>query len=336
MAWPKYKLLKTETKEGNMFSSRWVKYGLVVFGLFFFLTYVLEIDVYARVGGGMSSGSRGSRSYSAPSSTPTSPSRQMGPTPSAPMTSPSQSGGFLRSMAGGLVGGMIGGMLFRSLGFGGNGGGGGGIGMFDIVLIGLILYGIWWFIKKKRREAEATAGSAYYQEARIPEPGQPASPAPSYGQQAAGSDVGTGLGFIRQMDPTFDEQKFKDQCLDNFFKIQGAWANRDMSTIRNLLTDEMYGILQGDADELKRNKRINRLDNIAVRTVDITEAWQETGKDFMTARFYANLLDYTVDETSGQVVSGSKTEPIKFEEYWTFTRPVGNNPWQLSAINQAS
>jgi predicted lipid-binding transport protein (Tim44 family) len=56
----------------------------------------------------------------------------------------------------------------------------------------------------------------------------------------------------------------------------------------------------------------------------------------MTARFYANLLDYTVDETSGQVVSGSKTEPIKFEEYWTFTRPVGNNPWQLSAITQAS
>jgi predicted lipid-binding transport protein (Tim44 family) len=51
-------------------------------------------------------------------------------------------------------------------------------------------------------------------------------------------------------------------------------------------------------------------------------------------KFYANLLDYTIDETTGQVVSGSKTEPVKFEEYWTFTRPVGNNPWQLSAINQ--
>jgi predicted lipid-binding transport protein (Tim44 family) len=42
-----------------------------------------------------------------------------------------------------------------------------------------------------------------------------------------------------------------------------------------------------------------------------------------------------VDETTGQVVEGSKTEPVKFEEYWTFTRPVGNNPWQLSAIQQA-
>ncbi|MDP2725774.1 MAG: TIM44-like domain-containing protein, partial [Syntrophales bacterium] len=83
-------------------------------------------------------------------------------------------------------------------------------------------------------------------------------------------------------------------------------------------------------------RRINRLENIAVRTVDITEVWQEAGKDFITVRLYANLLDYTVDEESGQVVSGSKTEPVKFEEYWTFTRPVGNNPWQLSAINQAS
>ena len=56
---------------------------------------------------------------------------------------------------------------------------------------------------------------------------------------------------------------------------------------------------------------------------------------FITVRFYANLLDYVEVESTGQVLSGSKTEPVKFEEYWTFTRPVGNNPWQLSAIQQA-
>jgi predicted lipid-binding transport protein (Tim44 family) len=35
------------------------------------------------------------------------------------------------------------------------------------------------------------------------------------------------------------------------------------------------------------------------------------------------------------VVSGRRTEPVKFREYWTFTRPVGDHPWKLSAINQA-
>jgi predicted lipid-binding transport protein (Tim44 family) len=142
------------------------------------------------------------------------------------------------------------------------------------------------------------------------------------------------LRYIKQMDPYFDEQKFQDLCMDSFFKIQGAWTVRDISSVRSLLTQNMYSTIQGDADKLKAEKRFNKLDNIAVRSVDITEAWQEQGQDYVTVRFYANLLDYVVDENSGQVVSGSKTDPVKFEEYWTFTRSVGNNAWQLSAITQ--
>lgn len=320
-----------------MFSSKWMKYGLMVVGLFFFVTYIIGLDAYARVGGSRSFGSRGSRSYSSPgspSASPSSPSRQTGLAPSAP--APSQSGGFLRGMAGGLVGGMIGGMLFRSLGFGGDGGmGGGGIGLFEIILIAGILYGIWWYIKKKRRDKETMAGLASYRTTEMPEP-QHAAFEPTYGQQTAESGIEDGIGYIRQMDNSFNEQKFKDQAMDAFFKIQGAWVNRDMSVIRSMFTDEMYGIIQGDADDLKKKKQINRLENIAVRSVDLVEVWQEAGNDFITVRLYADLLDYTTDEMTGSVVSGSKTDPVKFEEFWTFTRPVGNNPWQLSAINQAS
>jgi len=47
------------------------------------------------------------------------------------------------------------------------------------------------------------------------------------------------------------------------------------------------------------------------------------------------MLDSTVDDTTGAVVAGSKTEPQDVEEFWTFTRPVGRNPWQLSAIQAA-
>jgi predicted lipid-binding transport protein (Tim44 family) len=320
-----------------MFTGKRARHGLVLFGVLLLLIYLLEIDVLARVGGGQSMGGRGSISYSlpgSPSSMPTSPSRQYSPSPPSPYQQP-QSGRFLRGLAGGLVGGIIGGMLFRSLGFGGSGGMGGGMGLFDIILIGLILYGIRWFIKKKSQKAEATASVARYKEMPLPDSRQQTSFASSSERPEVESDVGAGLGYIQRMDPSFDEQRFKDQCMDNFFRIQGAWANRDMSTTRNLLTDEMYGILQRDAEDLKRSKRINRLENIAVRSADIIEAWQEGGNDFITVRFYANLLDCTVDEISGQLVSGSKTDPVIFEEYWTFMRPVGNNPWQLSAITQA-
>jgi predicted lipid-binding transport protein (Tim44 family) len=56
----------------------------------------------------------------------------------------------------------------------------------------------------------------------------------------------------------------------------------------------------------------------------------------VTVYFLASLVDYTTDESGAQVLDGSRTEPVKFEEYWTFARPVGPNPWKLSAIQQAA
>jgi predicted lipid-binding transport protein (Tim44 family) len=52
--------------------------------------------------------------------------------------------------------------------------------------------------------------------------------------------------------------------------------------------------------------------------------------------FLASLVDYTTDESGSRVLDGSRDQPVKFEEYWTFVRPVGNNHWKLSAIQQAS
>jgi len=244
-----------------------------------------------------------------------------------------------------MLGGLAGGLLFSSL-FGGpsahggmGGGGGGGIGLFDIILLAGIGYLIYWYIKKKRREA-AAEGPYQSSSQTVQMPYQTTfppvydTPQPQLQEQQRDLDLEQGLSHIQQMDSGFDAARFEDSCMDTFFKIQGAYADRDMSTVKNLLTEEMYQLLQADAAKLKADRQINRLENIAVRSVDITEAWQESGRDYITVRVYANLLDYTVDEASGQVLSGSKTEPVKFEEYWTFTRPVGNNAWQLSAIQQ--
>jgi predicted lipid-binding transport protein (Tim44 family) len=227
---------------------------------------------------------------------------------------------------------LIGGLLFRSLGFGGNGFGGSGIGLFEIVLVLGIGYMIFKMVSM-RRAAAATypsmnrfGSNSFDSTASFPgnrkiEP------------EEAG-DTGAGLSDIRQMDPGFDEGRFKETLLDSFFKIQSGWTNRDLSLADDLLTDEMRKIFQADIDQLFREGRVNRLENIAVRSVEISEAWQEAGHDFITALIDANVLDYTTDDRSGAVVAGSKTEPVKFKEHWTYTRAVGGNRWKLSAVNQ--
>ncbi|GAM11165.1 hypothetical protein OR1_03475 [Geobacter sp. OR-1] len=132
-----------------------VKAFAVLAAVLFLSITVLEYNADARAGGSRSMGSRGSRSYSRPTSTYSQPtqSRQQ----YAPAPGPFQQqagGGFMRSMAGGMMGGLLGGMLFSSLGFAGAGAtGGGGIGLFEIVLLAGIGYLIYRYIKKKRAQS---------------------------------------------------------------------------------------------------------------------------------------------------------------------------------------
>jgi predicted lipid-binding transport protein (Tim44 family) len=310
-------------------------FSLIIVALFMGIT-ILEFDAHARVGGGRSFGSRGSRSYSSPSGPYSNPApfrQQATPPPVQPApTQQPTGGGFLRNFGGGLLGGFFGGMLFRSLGFGGYGGGfgGSGIGIFEILLIGGIGYFIFRTMRGKKRDENLSYQNSYQQGGYQTE----SLPAFERSGQEYKEDTSVGISHIRQMDPNFDETRFKDAAMDIFFKIQGAWMNRNLSPVNSLLTDEMRTIIQGDVNRLLREKKVNKLENIAVRNVDVTEAWQESGQDFITVLLRANLLDYTTDDATGEVIEGSKIDPIKFEEYWTFTRTIGNNPWQLSAINQ--
>lgn len=294
---------------------------------------------FARIGGSRSFGSRGSRSMSTPTRS-YSPSTPSAPSPASPGSTstganaapgqtpsqypPPQPGGFMRGMAGGLAGGFLGSMLFG--GMGGGTGGGGGIGPLEILLLlGLGYLGFRYF--RKRQEAVAAAPAPYRETVPGPYAGQATA------VDAAGEDRSKGMEYIRRMDPSFDEKAFGDTASDLFFRLQGGWTRRDLSAVSGLLTDEMRATLQADADALKAKGRINRLENISVRNVEITEAWQESGQDYVTVLFLASLLDYTTDE-KGKVLSGSDAVPVKFEEFWTFTRPVGPGAWRLAAIQQ--
>ena len=296
------------------------------------------LDAWARAGGSKSTGSRGSRSYSAPDKpgqSPSSSSQQAAPPSSAYQSMPQRSGwmsGLMGGITGFLIGGMIGSMLFGGLG----GGLFGSLGLLEILLIGGLLYFAFSYLRRRQQPAPA-APYGY------PSPGAETPSWQSDSRYAATatmatqtvSDLERGIGHIRQMDSAFDPVRFADTASDMFFNIQTAWMARDMRAVRDVLSPEMYENMQKDCDRLRAERRINHLENIAMRSAQVTEAWQESGQDFVTVCFLASLLDYTVDETSNQVLEGSRTEPVKFEEYWTFTRPVGPRPWQLSAIQQS-
>jgi len=286
---------------------------------------ILQVEsAWARAGGGTSSGSRGSRSTVAPAKPappaprPANPSPVVPPSPTAPRPSPF--GGFMGALGGFMLGGLLGGLLFGGLGHGF-----GGIGMLDVLLIGGGIALLVMFMRRRAQSPEpAYAGASSGQS--------------SYGATvevpAAASDLERGVDHIRQMDQSFDPDRFAATARSMFLAVQDAISRRDLGGIRDSLAPEMLTALQTQCDELRQARHTNRMARIDVRSAEVSEAWQETGQDFVTVYLAGEMLDWVVDDATGAVVEGSDRDPQPFEEYWTFVRPVGPNRFRLTAIQQ--
>jgi predicted lipid-binding transport protein (Tim44 family) len=96
--------------------------------------------------------------------------------------------------------------------------------------------------------------------------------------------------------------------------------------------EQLLAEYDGHFREMRDQGVINRLENIAVRSVDLTAAGVDGPEMFVTVRFLANLLDYTVDEATDRVVSGNPDTVVKFREEWTFAAPAGIPSWKLEGI----
>ncbi len=259
------------------------------------------------------------------------------PTPkAAPATTATKSGGFGRGLAGGLLGGAIGGMLFGSM----FGAGGSGMGLLPI----LLLAGVGFFLYKKMTRATQPGHSPTGNFSSFPGQtggfGQPmtggataGTPPPPPGSAMA---VEHGIEQIRSNDPGFDPNYFKEIASDVFFQIQAGWMRRDLDSYRHLLGEELAAEYAEHFAEMREQGIINKLESIAVRRVEISDAGSTGTEDYITVLFTANLLDYTVNDTTGDLVEGSMTEPVKFAEEWTWARPLRTENWKLEGIKLAN
>ncbi len=329
----------------------WRISGIIAISIFL-LVGSLAMDAWARASGGRSFGGGSSRSFSTPYRSYSNPSqrneypssqvpRQPG-TPGALSSQPWGGGGLLRGLAGGIAGGFLGSLLFSSLGFaglGGLGGFGGGIGLLEIFLVAGIAFAVVAYLRRKSQQGLAGAHGGQLSMDSAARGGY-WGPARADGANTAleerpeALDIQRGLTEVGTVVAGFDAGRFREEAMDIFFRIQAAWSRGDLEPMRGLLAPEVRQELQRNLDTLRAERKINRLENIAVRHSQIQEAWVEAGSAFVGILFLANLLDYTVEEQTGRLLSGSRDTPVRFAEFWTFVRPAGGSSWQLTAIQQ--
>src|SRR5229473_5603306 len=302
--------------------------------LSFALPLILAVSsADARIGGGMSSGSRGARTFSAPPSTSTAPgtaqpfNRTITQPGSPGLGAPAAAGGGFfngggRGLLGGLAAGFLGAGLLGMLFGGGMFSGLGGLSsIFGLILqIGLIIIVVrlamaWW--QRRHAPASAYAGAA---------PGAAVGP----GAQSSfrtGTGFGSGSGSAPLEIVPADYEAFERLLSE----IQAAWSNEDVAKLHTLATPEMVSYFTKDLAANKARNEINKVSDLKLLQGDLAEAWREGDTDYASVAMRYALVDKTFDRTTGRLVSGG--EPEEVTEVWTFVRPRGMN-WELSAIQQ--
>jgi predicted lipid-binding transport protein (Tim44 family) len=306
-----------------MFRYRW----WIMFGAIAMAVVLASADAHARVGGGFSGGSRGTRTFSAPPATPTAPTAapiqrsitqpgSAAPIGQAGMRPGLFGGGLFGGLAGGFLGAGLFGLLFGHGFFGGMAGFASVIGLLlQVVLVVIVarLIFAWW----QRRNMPAPAYAAAH---------------PVTGHSFGGL---SGMLGGANVPPTGDDLTIAKSDYDAFERllgdIQAAYSAEDLPALRAQVTPEMLSYFSEQLAENASRGLINRVTDAKLLRGDLAEAWREGGTDYATVAMNFALKDSMVERATGQTVEGG--EPSEVTEVWTFMRARGGN-WLLSAIQQ--
>jgi len=287
----------------------------------------------ARVGGGSSSGSRGSRTYSAPPSTKTAPTaaqpmQRTQAQPTAPTTAPQTSGGLFNrpgmGMLGGFAAGLLGAGLIGMLFGGGFMSGLGGFASFlglllQVGLIALVvMFAVRWW--RNRNAPSYASGPANFDANQQPRQG-------GFGGFGGGSAAVAPVATPIKVTP--DDYDAFEKLLT---EVQTAWSNEDKAALARLTTPEMEQYFTSDLAANQAKGVVNKVTGVKLLQGDLAEAWHEGSDDYATVAMRFSLTDKTIEKATGRVVDGGD-QPTEATELWTFVRPP-NSPWILSAIQQ--
>lgn len=277
-----------------------------------------------RMGGGRSFGSKPSFSntYKKPTSTTTSRNQATGTS--------SQQGGIARPGMG-ILGGLLAGTFLGSM-LGGFGGGGGGL--FNILIIGLLVYLGFKFFKSRSRGADDMyqqgnnqRGPTPFQQNNDPYARRERNAQSEWshlsskpaGSSASDAEALQG-GPVISTPAGFDEEDFLEGAKAVYNRLQKSWDNRDMDDIEQFATAAVASEIKKQAQDDPEPSKTD----IMMVNARLLEVKEEGGRTNATVYYDVLLRE-----------DASQPQPSQVREVWHFVKEAGDNSmWKLDGIQQ--
>lgn len=116
------------------------------------------------------------------------------------------------------------------------------------------------------------------------------------------------------LDPAFSASVLQESISNIYVQMQHGWTAKDISSLRPYFTDAYFAQMQRQLNALKYSGRTNYVERISVLGVTLRGWMQQEDNDHIIAVVASRIIDYTLDDETGALVSGSRTRE-KFMTY---------------------
>ena len=124
---------------------------------------------------------------------------------------------------------------------------------------------------------------------------------------------------LQQRDPSLTWQTLTTRMAHVFGELQGAWSGRDPLRIRPYVSDNLFQTMLYWIDLYVASRCRNVTENARILRIDLANVTSDKYYDAVTVRLFATSIDYTIGD-DGKLLSGSRSRPRTYSEYWTWIR----------------
>jgi hypothetical protein len=124
---------------------------------------------------------------------------------------------------------------------------------------------------------------------------------------------------LQERDPSLTWPGFTTRIAHVFGELQVAWSSRDPLRIRPYVSDNLFQTMMYWIDLYVASRCRNVTENARILRIVLARVTSDKHYDAITVRLFATSIDYTVAD-DGKLLSGSRSRPRTYSEYWTWIR----------------
>lgn len=150
-------------------------------------------------------------------------------------------------------------------------------------------------------------------------------------EEPLGKTIEKAVKDIQKLEPDFDHHYFMEGAKRAFEMIITAFAEGDKSTLKNLLSDDLYKEFEADIDAREKKGQSLSVTLVSGPKVKFKEA-QLVGKEAeISLEFDSREIRLLKDE-KGRIVEGDPSDPEAVKDLWTFTKKLDKKTkiWKLT------